>query len=351
MTRKLTPTDIALWAALPMAHTSNVEKRLAMILDTSRRRAFPRRFPALALTGGVAALVSMAVLHPIARGQAASPASAALSRQHRASAEPKDANGHVRQVLLLKYYGEGWVETHPEAVSRAEWVRPLQAAALYGSWAEAYGGVRSGNTERFLLRAKALEPDNPQWPDRLGDLYSLETIHTSPHAARLQAQKALAQYQLAAHLLGEGPGVSQSMAITAFAVGEYGQARRYASDLLRRNAEDAAVNRTGGFPQDDERHHAHLVLGRLALRDGDTAGAEAHLLAMGRVSGSPVLDTFGPNMQLAQDLLEHGDRPPVLAYLDECAKFWTFDHGKRLNAWKAQVQEGKTPDFGSNLVY
>ncbi len=168
MTHNLTPADLALWAALPMAHTSNVEKRLAMILDTSRRRAFPRRFPALALTGGVAALVSMAVLHPIARGQAASPASAALSRQHRASAEPKDANGHVRQVLLLKYYGEGWVETHPEAVSRAEWVRPLQAAALYGSWAEAYGGVRSGNTERFLLRAKALEPDNPQWPDRLG---------------------------------------------------------------------------------------------------------------------------------------------------------------------------------------
>ena len=102
MTRK--SHELALWAALPMAHTSRIEGRLTLT----------RRVLLLALGVGAAALVPLAMLQP------------------RASAEPKDANGHVRQVLLMKYCGAGWCRTHPDAMVRAARIKPLRVAALYG---------------------------------------------------------------------------------------------------------------------------------------------------------------------------------------------------------------------------
>ena len=71
MTRKLTPSDLALWAALPMAHTSRIEGRLTMILDQTRPRRAPTRRVLTAVLGvGVAALVPLAMLRPAARAQA-----------------------------------------------------------------------------------------------------------------------------------------------------------------------------------------------------------------------------------------------------------------------------------------
>ena len=68
MTRK-TPADFALWAALPMAHTSQIEGRLKMILDRTRRRTSPRRFLLLSAVTGAAALVPLSMLQPMAKAQ------------------------------------------------------------------------------------------------------------------------------------------------------------------------------------------------------------------------------------------------------------------------------------------
>ena len=60
MFRKPTSHEIALWAALPMTHTSRLEGRLTMILDTkTRRAALPRR-------AGAAAMLAAALLLPLA---------------------------------------------------------------------------------------------------------------------------------------------------------------------------------------------------------------------------------------------------------------------------------------------
>ena len=168
--------------------------------------------------------------------------------------------------------------------------------------------------------------------------------------SRLWAQKALAEYEAAAEVSTNKTlqhSTSADLAVTAFDAGDYDKAHRYAADLLLRGQ-----NKEGqSLDPSDDLHHANLILGLLALRDGDTAGAEAHLLAMGRVSGSPVLGSFGPNMRLAQELLKAGRREAVLAYFDECAKFWAFDRGAKLKQWKSQVKKGEVPDFGGNLVY
>ena len=69
--RKLTLSDFAFWAALPMAQTSKIESRLTRILDKTHRRSLPRRAFALGIALGVAALVPLAMLRHAAEAQAA----------------------------------------------------------------------------------------------------------------------------------------------------------------------------------------------------------------------------------------------------------------------------------------
>ena len=85
-----------------------------------------------------------------------------------------------------------------------------------------------------------------------------------------------------------------------------------------------------------------------ADEDDDVELAKRHLLEAGKVSGSPQLGSFGPNMRLAADLLERGEREVVLEYFRLCASFWPRDE---LKDWAALVEGGRTPDFGANLIY
>jgi hypothetical protein len=136
-------------------------------------------------------------------------------------------------------------------------------------------------------------------------------------------------------------------AMASVDVGDYKKARRYADELLRLSVELYSKEK----PDDDGTHKGNLVLGRLALRDGNVEEAKSHLLKSAMVKGSPVLGSFGPNMTLAKELLEKGEREAVLEYFDLCANFWEFHRDDTLKKWKSQVEAGKIPDFGANLVY
>jgi hypothetical protein len=62
------------------------------------------------------------------------------------------------------------------------------------------------------------------------------------------------------------------------------------------------------------------------------------------------MNSFGPNMSLAKDLLQKGERDVVLEHFELCRKFWKMDRG-RVDQWSQDVNAGKIPDFGANLVY
>jgi hypothetical protein len=94
----------------------------------------------------------------------------------------------------------------------------------------------------------------------------------------------------------------------------------------------------------------NIVLGSLALKAGDVEAARKRLLAAGRSPGSPQMNTFGPNMTLAQELLAKGKKAVVLEYFELCRKFWEMDEGK-LDEWKKDIQHNRVPDFGANLLY
>ena len=97
-------------------------------------------------------------------------------------------------------------------------------------------------------------------------------------------------------------------------------------------------------------HKGNLALGRLALREGKIDRAGEFLLLAGRTPGSPQLDSFGPNMLLAKELLEKGEREKVLEYFGLCARFWQTDRGQ-LKIWTTEVKLGSEPNFGANLLY
>jgi len=97
-------------------------------------------------------------------------------------------------------------------------------------------------------------------------------------------------------------------------------------------------------------HKGHLTLGRVALRKGEIEEAKRQLLLAGKTPGSPQLDSFGPNMVLAQELLDKGENDVVLKYLDFCKEFWDF-HSEKLRKWQEQIAKGEKPNFGANLLY
>lgn len=122
-------------------------------------------------------------------------------------------------------------------------------------------------------------------------------------------------------------------------------AKRYADELLELSR---TQERTWNFG--NAVHDGHEVLGLVALRRGNSDEAAKELLLAGGTPGSPQADTFGPNMLLAKELLEHGDRATVIAYFDLCRKFWEMGLAD-LDKWTADAREGRTPDFGANLVH
>jgi len=97
-------------------------------------------------------------------------------------------------------------------------------------------------------------------------------------------------------------------------------------------------------------HKSHIVLGRYYLAKGDVDSACQELLLAGRTPGSPQLDSFGPNMSLARELLTMGRRETVLQYFDECKVFWRSDFGA-LTKWRIMIRLHLMPDFGANLLF
>lgn len=131
----------------------------------------------------------------------------------------------------------------------------------------------------------------------------------------------------------------------SFVGGKIEDAQKYAKELMTLLPQFKGNWNYGNAVQD-----ANLVLGRIAVHDGRIDEAKKYLLEAGKSPGSPQMDTFGPNMSLAKDLLEKGERQVVLDYFELCRKFWQM-HDGRLDKWSQEIKDGEIPDFGANLVY
>ena len=201
--------------------------------------------------------------------------------------------------------------------------------------------------EKLLKQAAAAEPNDAQWPQRLGELYLLQLTHTTADARRNLGTLASAQFALAYKLTSDELGkryLLSELAKSAFEAGETEQARSWAIQLLSQGTIDKKDWNYGNAI-----HHGHIILGRIALLSGNLGEAREHLIAAGETPGSPQLNSFGPSMTLAKELLEKGERDAVIRYFQVCANFWK-NHSE-LDGWTAIVKDGGIPNFGAHLAY
>ena len=196
----------------------------------------------------------------------------------------------------------------------------------------------------LLMRAEDVEPSSAEWARELGQIHWREARQFPEGWDAALAERALADFERAYALSeasGRGPLLPE-LAMAAFVIGDTDKARTYAETMLADIPDD--------WNRGNRVHYGNLVLGRVALADGDLRGAAQYLLAAGRTPGSPQLNSFGPDMALARDLLERGETQTVLRYLALCLDFWEMGQASLKN-WIALIEGGRTPDFSRHLRF
>ena len=126
---------------------------------------------------------------------------------------------------------------------------------------------------------------------------------------------------------------------TAFQLNQYDQATAYAQELIA-----LAPEFQDDWNYSSAVHNANIILGRSALLKKDIDSAKQFLLAAGKVPYSKILDDRGADLQLASDLLAHGQRETVSQYLQDCTRLWPHDR-ERLEHWLQQIAAGERPDL------
>ena len=259
------------------------------------------------------------------------------------------------QLELLGTTPDGVVEPTPDtaafAAAATSWTQQAAAhptlAQVQGNAGVFFAQTHDPRAESLLKHAKTLDGAGVAWPSLLGDFYSYQAQGPplASAASTGAAAAALAQIETAWRLAGssaQDPRIDR-MAKLAAVAGDDAKASDYANRLLRAFPPDGGQNPLtyGGAV-----HDGNMVLGRVAVHQGDVAGAARYLLKAGATPGSPQLDRLGPNFALARDLLVAHSQSAVLSYFDLVAKFWS---DSKLATWRADVVAGRIPDFGANL--
>lgn len=157
--------------------------------------------------------------------------------------------------------------------------------------------------EHLFQRAIELEPKNQRWTSGLASAY-----FTS--ASRKSGSEKLALLEKALRTAGDASPRSYilpDLAQAYFNTGKLELAAATAKDCLTVAQKDSDPNRGSAI------HFGNIVLGRVALKNGDIEEAKRRLLAAGNTTSTPVLMSFGPNWDLAQELVNKGEHETVLA--------------------------------------
>jgi hypothetical protein len=153
------------------------------------------------------------------------------------------------------------------------------------------------------------------------------------------------------HLQEVLPCLQLNLALAALEAGDTELAKKHATETLNKNADPKKTD-PKNLNYGNIIHDANQTLGRVALRDGKLADAKSYLLKSGATPGSAQLNTFGPQMPLARELLEKGEKETVLQYLDLVSNFWATDfeeteqtkeHAATIAGWKREINDGKIP--------
>ena len=226
-----------------------------------------------------------------------------------------------------------WLATHHPEIGLGSFGQliedyaPKQREALHAVWRKAVedpnvdlnilanaasclGSPRPEDAEPLHRRAVARHPGNYVWRDRLAwclllQERPLEAI-TELEAALERADDDATSLVLCLKLLD---AVVMSK--------QWGWVAELAPRIL---ADNEALG--PGWNFGNALHEAYVALGKAAHARGKVAEASFYLLESAKTPGSPQLNSFGPDRELAKALFESGARDAVRAYFNECRRFW-----------------------------
>ena len=252
-------------------------------------------------------------------------------------------------LLVMKVNGASFREAHKQI--KEQWLRQVadhpDDPGVVANAALFMASCADPDTWRDLYRrAHELDPKNPRWPLKLGQDRALRVAWNAPGtpARRDAACEALGFF---AEALPNEDRVGRhellaDMAEMALECGRIQESQQYAERVLKKTGDDALDPLLASG--DDTPHRALQVLGRIALKKGSASLADEFLLESARTPASPTMTTFGPEFDLARELVERGERDAVIQYLELCRSFWD-KKGPILDRWEAEIRAGRTPEF------
>ena len=281
------------------------------------------------------------------------------SKSYRSEDARKARYSHV--LWIIEHHPGAAIAGRPEAIlnpvfdkenyqeAKALWLKQVDkhkdSATVLSNAASFCFHHDKERAESLLSKARTLEPNNPQWSQQLGQLYRLQgavAIQRSAEKRKEFSAKAVKQFEDALKATKteiERSALLHYVAVTALDAGQLKKAEVHAVEMLTKAQ---TTSHKSGFLYGNAVHHGNLILGRLALASGNLAKAKKHLIEAGKTPGSPQLNSFGPNMTLAKELLEKGDKEIVLEYFQLCSKFWKMKRD-RLKQWTDDVRPTWSP--------
>jgi tetratricopeptide (TPR) repeat protein len=283
------------------------------------------------------------------------PGELANRRKHILWTIAKEPSSAFAGDSAMEFYPKG-EDPDPEGLEEAKklWLqqvqsRPSDSRILYNT-GEFFSSIHEyPQSEAVFERARAIDPGAYDVDFSLATDYWHDARYSATsdelHTLAIKSLEVFEQALKNANGRDERRYVLPYATQAAFEAGDHAKATAWSKEML-----SMAEKPVKGRDYADEIHYGNIVLGRIALQQGDIAGAASHLVKAAAIDGNPHLETFGPNMMLAKELLEKGHDKPVLGYLESCSMFWKSDDGK-LAKWRSDVIAKKMPDFGANLRY
>lgn len=167
--------------------------------------------------------------------------------------------------------------------------------------------------ERWLRRAIELAPPGEEWKPTLGSVLQAKANRT------VDPKEKVRLLTEAVSLVAEAakPGILSNQALAEFDAGDDAAAERDAQRLLT------------GAPKNAYAYNiAQTVLGRIAAAKGDLAKAKSRLLASVTMPSEIKNTSFDPNMTLAQDLYDAGEKASVLEFFEASRTVWKAERGR-----------------------
>jgi len=203
---------------------------------------------------------------------------------------------------------------------------------------------------KFFQQAQQLEPDNYNLLSELADIYSGEAIYKEGEEKTKLLLLALEHYERALTINKKERSLMRErdrslllpkLAQTALDVGKLDKAKTYAAELVleygREPDEDSGFNQAA--------HDGNIILGHVALKEGDIAKAKEQLLIAGGALKLTNTEYALPEMSLAQELLEKNEKDIVIEYLQICAKY-SKAYSAEFKKWEQMIKQGKKPKLG-----